>query len=279
VITAYALVFGGLVLLSGKVGGLVLGGVLTTSFGWALVMFINVRIGLVVLVGILLLVPEAQRSRARLDIGGALASTTAMAAMVYGLITAASPGWRNGWVAGSFALAIAGLVALVMIEHHDPSPMVPPALFTTTRSAAPLLAMLLIPPGQFGFLYLATLFTQNILGYARALMPRVGTAVIREECAFRVAERNIRVRRRRFGAVGTISGARVCFGVGVAVGSPRLCWLGPDSRIRSAASERLAGDRRNTRCRVNARPGSVSSPYARTDRAHRPPAHRLARGA
>jgi predicted MFS family arabinose efflux permease len=140
--------------------------VLTTSFGWASVMFINVPIGLVVLAGIRLLVPEAQRSPARLDIGGALASTTAMAAMVYGLITAASAGWRNGWVLGSFALAVAGLVALVMIERHHPSPVVPLAFFTSMRSAAPFLAMLLIPAGQFGFLYFATLFTQNVLGYS-----------------------------------------------------------------------------------------------------------------
>jgi MFS family permease len=149
---------------SGAALGLVLGGVLTTSFGWASVMFINVPIGLVVLVGIHLLVPEAQ-SPARLDIGGALASTTVMAAMVYGLITAASAGWRNGWVVASFALAVAGLVTLVMIERHHPSPVVPLAFFTSMRSAAPFLAMLLIPAGQFGFLYFATLFTQNILGY------------------------------------------------------------------------------------------------------------------
>jgi EmrB/QacA subfamily drug resistance transporter len=150
---------------SGAALGLVLGGVLTTSFGWTSVMFINVPIGLIVLVGIRLLVPETQRSPARLDIGGALASTTAMAAMVYGLITAASTGWRNSWVVGSFALAIAGLAALIMIERHHPSPVVPLAFFTTMRSAAPFLAMLLIPAGQFGFLYFATLFTQNIRGY------------------------------------------------------------------------------------------------------------------
>lgn len=152
---------------SGAALGLVLGGVLTTAFGWASVMFINIPIGLIVLVGIGRLVPETQRSPARLDVGGALASTITMAALVYALITAASTGWRNGQVVGSLALAVAGLVALVMIERHHPSPVVPLAFFTTMRSAAPFLAMLLIPAAQFGFLYFATLFTQNILGYTR----------------------------------------------------------------------------------------------------------------
>ncbi|HJP75746.1 MAG TPA: MFS transporter [Pseudonocardiaceae bacterium] len=146
--------------------GLVLGGVLTTGLGWRSVMFINVPIGLAILAGVVgLSIPEAPRSAARLDVGGALTSAVAMAALVYGLITAASAGWHDSWVIGSFALAAAALVALVAIERRHPSPVVPPSFFATMRSAAPLLAMLLIPAGQFGFLYFATLFTQTILGY------------------------------------------------------------------------------------------------------------------
>ncbi|MGI5290214.1 MFS transporter [Nonomuraea polychroma] len=72
--------------------GLLLGGLLTTSLGWEWVMFVNIPIGLVVLVGVSLLVPEAPRAPARLDVGGAVASTTGMTALVYGLINAESQG-------------------------------------------------------------------------------------------------------------------------------------------------------------------------------------------
>jgi MFS family permease len=160
---------------SGAALGLVLGGVLTTTLGWESVMFINVPVGLVVLAGVRLLVPEAPRTPARLDIAGAMASTISMAALVYGLITAASAGWADDWVIGSFAVAAVALVALVVIERQHPSPVVPLTFFSTMRRAAPLLAILLIPAGQFGFLYFATLFTQNHLGYTPL---RTGLAIL-----------------------------------------------------------------------------------------------------
>lgn len=156
--------------------GLVLGGVLTTSLGWRSVMFINIPIGLVILAGMAgLSIPEAPRSAARLDIGGALASTVAMAALVYGLTTAPSAGWRDGWVLGSFALAVTALATLVAVERRHPNPVVPLSFFATMRSAAPLLAMLLIPAGQFGLLFFATLFTQDVLGYTPL---RTGLAIL-----------------------------------------------------------------------------------------------------
>ncbi|MFI7611114.1 MFS transporter [Nonomuraea terrae] len=145
--------------------GLLLGGVLTTSLGWEWVMFVNVPIGVVVLAGVRLLVPEAPRAPARLDVGGAVASTAGMTALVYGLINATSQGWTSPAVLGSFALAVAGLVALVLIERRHVAPVVPLGFFTRMRSAAPLLAMMLIPAGQAGFLYFAALFTQNVLGF------------------------------------------------------------------------------------------------------------------
>ncbi|MBF8193426.1 MFS transporter [Nonomuraea sp. K274] len=145
--------------------GLLIGGVLTTSLGWEWVMFVNIPIGVVVLVGVRLLVPEAPRAPARLDVGGAVASTAGMTALVYGLITAESQGWSSPPVVGSFALAFAGLLALVLIERRHSAPVVPLEFFTRMRSAAPLLAMMLIPAGQAGFLYFAALFTQNALGF------------------------------------------------------------------------------------------------------------------
>ncbi|MGN9788695.1 MFS transporter [Nonomuraea sp. ZG12] len=149
----------------GAASGLVLGGVLTTSLGWEWVMFVNIPVGLVVLVGVRLLVPEAPRAPARLDVGGAVASTAGMTALVYGLVNAASHGWADPVVLGSFAVSIAGLLALVLIERRHAAPVVPLGFFTRMRSAAPLLAMMLIPAGQAGFLYFAALFTQNALGF------------------------------------------------------------------------------------------------------------------
>jgi EmrB/QacA subfamily drug resistance transporter len=146
--------------------GLFLGGALTSGLGWEWVMFVNVPIGTVVFLGVRALVPETDRHLGRLDVGGAAASTIGMLASVHGLTAAAEQGWASASVIASFAVAAAGLVALVLVERRHGAPVVPLTFFTTMSSAAPLLAMMLIPAGQFGFLYFAALYTQGVLGFS-----------------------------------------------------------------------------------------------------------------
>ncbi|TWF76477.1 EmrB/QacA subfamily drug resistance transporter [Pseudonocardia hierapolitana] len=146
--------------------GLTLGGALTSGLGWEWVMFVNVPIGALVFFGVRALVPEADRHPGRLDVGGAAASTIGMLALVHGLTAAADQGWASTSVIASFVLAGAGLLALVLAERRHGAPVVPLTFFTSMSSAAPLLAMMLIPAGQFGFLYFAALYTQGVLGFS-----------------------------------------------------------------------------------------------------------------
>jgi EmrB/QacA subfamily drug resistance transporter len=146
--------------------GLTLGGALTSGLGWEWVMFVNVPIGAVVFFGVRALIPEAERHPGRLDVGGALASTIGMLALVHGLTSAAEHGWASPSVIASFVVAGAGLVALVLTERRHGAPVVPLSFFTSMSGAAPLLAMMLIPAGQFGFLYFAALYTQGVLGFS-----------------------------------------------------------------------------------------------------------------
>lgn len=146
--------------------GLSLGGALTSALGWEWVMFVNVPIGALVFFGVRTLLAETDRHPGRLDLGGAAASTLGMSALVYGLTTAAEEGWASAQAIGSFVLAAVSLAALVLTERRHTAPVVPPAFFTRMSSAAPLLAMMLIPAGQFGFLYFAALYTQSVLGFS-----------------------------------------------------------------------------------------------------------------
>jgi MFS family permease len=146
--------------------GLFLGGALTSGLGWEWVMFVNVPIGAIVFFGVRALVPEADRHPGRLDVGGAVFSTIAMLASVHGLTAAADRGWGSAWVIASFVVAGAALVALVLTERRHRAPVVPLTFFASMAGAAPLLAMMLIPAGQFGFLYFAALYTQGVLGFS-----------------------------------------------------------------------------------------------------------------
>src|ERR1700733_9827567 len=78
---------------AGGAMGLVAGGLLTQWTSWRWVMFVNVPIGLaVLLVGSAVLV-ETERRHGRFDLAGAVTSTIGMSAIVLGLVEAGTAGW------------------------------------------------------------------------------------------------------------------------------------------------------------------------------------------
>jgi EmrB/QacA subfamily drug resistance transporter len=179
---------------SGAAIGLILGGLLTTTLGWEWVMFVNAPIGVVIIAGAIVFLRETERLPSRLDFGGAATSTIAMIALVYGFTTAASEGWSSPVAIGSFAIAVLAAVALVMIERKHLNPVVPLAFFSSMRSAAPFLGMLLIPAGMFGFFYFVTLFTQHVFGFdamgtGLALLPFVGAMLLTNQITPRLLPR------------------------------------------------------------------------------------------
>lgn len=151
---------------SGAALGLLAGGVLTQTLGWEWVMFVNAPIGALVIAGAAHHLPELPRRRVSLDIAGAVASTLVMVALVVAFTNAAENGWSGPVVLAAFAVAVLAGCALVLVERRHPHPVLPPAFFTSMRSAGPLSAMLAIPAGQVGFLFFTTLLTQHVLGFS-----------------------------------------------------------------------------------------------------------------
>jgi EmrB/QacA subfamily drug resistance transporter len=74
--------------------GVILSGALTAGPGWQWIFFINVPIGILVLVVVPLIVRRDQeQARQHIDLPGALLVTLATALLVYGLIAAGDSGW------------------------------------------------------------------------------------------------------------------------------------------------------------------------------------------
>jgi len=154
------------VMMGGSSFGLVLGGMITEWASWRWVLFINVPIGVAVLLAAPRLLPESKRQPGRFDLAGAVTSTAGMTALVYGFIRASSDGWGNRGTMLAFAAAVMLLTAFVINEARSAQPITPLRLFTDRSRAASYVARLLLVAGMFGMFFFLTQFVQDVLGFS-----------------------------------------------------------------------------------------------------------------
>src|SRR5712671_3455193 len=84
--------------IAGGAIGLIGGGLLTTYASWRWVLFVNVPIGAAVALAAPRVLAETPRRRGRFDLPGAITGTGGVAALVYGLVSAAaSPDGVSHW--------------------------------------------------------------------------------------------------------------------------------------------------------------------------------------
>ncbi|MCW3014347.1 MAG: efpA4 [Solirubrobacterales bacterium] len=145
--------------------GLLLGGVLTDIASWRWVLFINVPIGIAIVLLAPLYIEAPARGRARLDIVGALTSTAGMTSLAYGFIHAASTSWGDGVTVVALAAGVGLLALFVTIESRVAEPLLPLRLFAARRQAAAYGTMALLPATMFGMFFFLTQFMQDVLGY------------------------------------------------------------------------------------------------------------------
>ena len=144
--------------------GLILGGVLTSWLSWHWIFFVNVPIGLAVAVLAPRFVAEAPRQPGSLDIGGAIASTLGVTALVYGFIRAAEVSWSDPGTVASLVAAVVLLIAFVAIERRAVQPILPFRLFDDRRRAVAFVNQLLVPATLFGVFFFLTQYLQIVLG-------------------------------------------------------------------------------------------------------------------
>ncbi|MDQ1633060.1 MAG: hypothetical protein QOC80_3032, partial [Frankiaceae bacterium] len=146
--------------------GLVSGGMLTEWASWRWVMFVNVPIGLLVLVGGRLVLPETARQRGRFDTLGAITSTLGMASLVYGFVRAASDGWGDSLTLGAFVAGVLLLALFVRTELRAEEPITPLRLLTDRSRNGANVARGLLCAGMFGLFFFLSQLLQGPLGYS-----------------------------------------------------------------------------------------------------------------
>ncbi len=152
--------------IGGAAVGLIAGGILTEWASWRWVLFVNVPIGIALLLATSRFLPESERHRGRFDVAGAVTSTLGMVALVYGFVSAATDGWRSTDTVGAFVAGIALLALFLVIESHTMEPITPLGLFLDRNRAASYVARLLLVAGMIGMFFFLTQFMQIVLGYS-----------------------------------------------------------------------------------------------------------------
>ncbi|HEY8302127.1 MAG TPA: MFS transporter [Jatrophihabitans sp.] len=152
--------------IGGAAVGLIAGGMLTEWASWRWVLFVNVPIGLALLVLGRTTLPETERNHGRFDLAGALTSTIGMTALVYGFVHAATNGWSDTATVASFAAGLVLLAAFVVTERRAESPITPLRLFASRNRASSYLARLLLVAGMMGMFFFLTQFLRGVLGYS-----------------------------------------------------------------------------------------------------------------
>jgi len=177
----------------GTIGGMaalgpIVGGWLTTYATWNWAFLINVPIGIIVLIGVFISVPETRDLLARkgFDLAGTLLITLGLAGLVFGLIEGQRYGWItpiNTFKAGPFtwpldnlsivvvtgSLGIMALVALFFVERNKAAQgkivILDLRLFKIRSYALGNVVALVVSLGEFGLLFAIPLFLQATRGY------------------------------------------------------------------------------------------------------------------
>jgi EmrB/QacA subfamily drug resistance transporter len=159
-VAAYAAVAG-----IGASLGLVIGGVLAEVVSWRAGFFLNVPLGLVMVVAARRVLAETPRHGGRFDVVGALCATLGMSALVYGVIESTETGWTTPTTLGAFAVAAVLLTALVVNEARAAQPIMPLRLFASRQRTGAYLVRMLYLGAMIGFFFFTTQYLQGVLGF------------------------------------------------------------------------------------------------------------------
>ncbi len=206
--------------IAGAAVGLILGGVLTTYLSWRWVFFVNVPIGVAVMLAAPRVLGESARRRGRFDLPGAVTGTLGLAALVYGLTSAATTPngvshWGDTKVVASLTAAVVLLVSFVLIEWRSKHALMPLRIFNNRNRSGAYLVMLCIGTAMFGMFFFLTVFVQTVWGYSAlrtgiAYLPMVATIMAMAGVSAQLVPR---------------IGARPLMLAGSAIGAGGMYWL------------------------------------------------------
>ncbi|XAH22948.1 MFS transporter [Xylophilus sp. GW821-FHT01B05] len=195
--------------------GLVLGGLVADLISWRVGFFINLPIGIALMLGARRYFAETPTRPGQLDLAGAVSSTLGMSAVVYGIVRAAEVGWGDAFTLASLTLGVLLLAFFIFHEARAAQPILPLRLFANRQRSAAYAARVLFLGGMVGFWFFATQYLQGVLG----LRPlEAGLAFLPTTIPNFIAALMVPRLTRRFGNARLLA-------VGLLIGAIGMAWL------------------------------------------------------
>jgi predicted MFS family arabinose efflux permease len=139
---------------------------LTAWVSWRWVLFINVPIGIAVVVVAWRVIAGTTRRQGRLDLPGALTSTLGMGTLVYAFIHAGSNGWNDSGTWWALVAAAAILALFVVIEMRHEQPVMPLHLLASRPRVSAFFSVLCTVVAMYGGFFFLTEFLQRAMGFS-----------------------------------------------------------------------------------------------------------------
>jgi predicted MFS family arabinose efflux permease len=168
--------------------GLIAGGLLTTYATWRWVFFVNVLVGLPLVLATRFAIPETRRHRRKFDLPGTVTGSLGFGLLVYGLSHGATgpdgiSHWGDTTTIATLAGAVASLISFFVIESRTAEPLLPLRILRDRNRIGVYAMLLFIAAAFFGMFFFVTLFLQTVWGYSAiragsAYLPFIGMFII-----------------------------------------------------------------------------------------------------
>jgi EmrB/QacA subfamily drug resistance transporter len=152
--------------------GPTLGGLIVSNWGWRWIFYVNIPIGVALVVAAFVFVPDLRLGKShRLDIPGVALASSGLLLVVYGLIEGQRFEW--GAVTGFITIPeiiLAGIVLLAAFMFYergvqDREPLLPFAVFRNRNFTLMVIVLMAMGFAMLGVFLPLTIYFQSVLGY------------------------------------------------------------------------------------------------------------------
>jgi DHA2 family multidrug resistance protein len=179
--------------------GPTVGGYIVTYYGWQLIFYINLPIGIVGFFMALFLLRNSEPQRgARFDLPGFIFSTVGLVSLLYALDDAGTDGWGSAKVINFLILGLVSLVIFVVIElltiQSGKQPLLDLRVFRILSFAGGSVGTVMITIALYGGLYLVPIYLQGLRGLSAyqsgiELLPQAFASMVAVVIAGRLADK------------------------------------------------------------------------------------------